>query len=86
MRLDKFLFAARIFPSRSLGAEAISSSMVFVDNLVAKPAKEVHVGAIIEIDTPRFYKKIQVVSLPPKNMPKKNAASIITLLEERTKD
>ena len=63
MRLDRFLSVAKIFKSRSLAAEAIDSSMVFIDSLIAKPAREIRLGQIIEIDTPRFYKKIEVISV-----------------------
>jgi len=86
MRLDRFLSVARIFKSRSLAAEAISSSMIFIDNVPAKPAKEIRLGAIIEIDTPRFYKKIEVISLPSGNISRKEASSLYAVREEREKD
>jgi ribosomal 50S subunit-recycling heat shock protein len=86
MRLDRFLSVAKIFKSRSLAAEAISSSMVLIDNIPAKPAKEIKLGTIIEIDTPRFYKKIEVVSLPAGNVSRKDASSLYTVREERDKD
>jgi ribosomal 50S subunit-recycling heat shock protein len=86
MRLDRFLSVAKIFKSRSLAALAIDSSMVFIDSLMAKPAREIRLGQIIEIDTPRFYKKIEVISLPEGNISKKDASSLYKLLEERIKD
>ena len=86
MRLDRFLSVARLFKSRSLAAEAIASSMVYVDDMLSKPAKEVGPGNVIIIDTPRFYKKIKLLSLPPKNFSKREASSLYNLLEERIKD
>ncbi len=86
MRLDKFLSAARIFKSRSLAGEAISSSMVFISNLPAKSSHQATPGLVIEIDTPRSYRKIEVLSLPPVNMSKKDASSLYRLIEERIKD
>jgi ribosomal 50S subunit-recycling heat shock protein len=86
MRLDRFLSVIRLFKSRSLAAEAISSSMVFIDGVAAKPAKEIKPGLIIEIDTPRFYKKIEILSLPTGNVSRKNAPNLFRLLEERLKD
>jgi ribosomal 50S subunit-recycling heat shock protein len=86
MRLDRFLSVAKIFKSRSLAALAIESSMVFIDNLLAKPAREIRLGQKIEIDTPRFYKKIEVISLPTGNISRKEAPSLYKLLEERIKD
>jgi ribosome-associated heat shock protein Hsp15 len=86
MRLDRYLSVARIFKSRSLAAEAISSLMVFVDSMPAKPAKEIRPGSIIELDTPRFYKKIEVLLLPDGNVGRKEAIALYKLLEEREKD
>jgi ribosomal 50S subunit-recycling heat shock protein len=86
MRLDRFLSVARIFKSRSLASEAIQASMVFIDSLAARPAKEIRPGQKIEIDTPRFYKKIEVLSLPAGNVSKKDVTTLYKLLEERIKD
>ena len=86
MRLDKFLSAARIFKSRSLANEAITSSMVFTGNLPAKSSRLVTPGLVIEIDTPGAYRKIEVLSLPSRNMSKKDASSLYRLIEERIKD
>jgi len=86
MRLDKFLSVARIFKSRSLAGEAASSTMVFLDGLPAKPSKEIKPGSIIEIDTPLFYKKIEILAIPSGNIDKKEASSLFKLLEQRIKD
>ena len=86
MRLDKYLSVIRIFKSRSLAGEALSASMVYLDNLTAKASKTVTVGAIIEIDTPIFYKKIEVLQLPLKNTRKDEVSSLYNLLDERVKD
>ena len=86
MRLDRYLSVARIFKSRSLASEAISSSMVFIEGLPAKSAKEIKPGAIIEIDSPRFYMKIEALSMPSGNISRKEASSLYKLLEERKKD
>jgi ribosome-associated heat shock protein Hsp15 len=86
MRIDRFLSVARIFKSRSLAAEAVSSSMVYIDNFPAKPSKEVKAGMIIVIDTPIFYKKIEVLSLPRGNVARKEASELYKLLEARAKE
>ena len=48
-RLDKWLWAARFFKTRSLAADAVDSGKVRVDGDRAKPAKEVKVGMLITI-------------------------------------
>ncbi len=44
MRLDKWLWAARFFKTRSLAAEAVDRERVRVNDAPAKPAKELRVG------------------------------------------
>lgn len=48
-RLDKWLWAARFFKTRSLAADAIDSGKVHVDGERVKVAKEVKLGAVIQI-------------------------------------
>jgi ribosome-associated heat shock protein Hsp15 len=86
MRLDKFLSVARIFKSRSLAGEAISSGMVFVDGLPAKSSKEISAGSIIEVSTPLFFRKIEVLAIPGRNISRKEASSLYKMMDERTKD
>jgi ribosome-associated heat shock protein Hsp15 len=44
MRLDKWLWAARLFKTRGLAAEAADRERVRVNDLPAKPARELRVG------------------------------------------
>lgn len=48
-RLDKWLWAARFFKTRSLAADAVDGGKVRVDTERAKPAKEVKIGMTINI-------------------------------------
>ena len=48
-RLDKWLWAARFYKTRGLAADAIDGGKVRVDAERAKPAKEVKIGALINI-------------------------------------
>ncbi|MBL8383747.1 MAG: RNA-binding S4 domain-containing protein [Burkholderiales bacterium] len=48
-RLDKFLWAARFFKSRSLSADAVVGGKVRVNGERAKPAKEIKAGDRIEL-------------------------------------
>jgi ribosome-associated heat shock protein Hsp15 len=49
MRLDKWLWAARFFKTRSLAAEAADRERVRVNDLPAKPAKELRVGDCVAL-------------------------------------
>jgi ribosome-associated heat shock protein Hsp15 len=58
-RLDKWLWAARFFKTRSLASDAVDSGKVRVDGDRVKPAKDVRLGAIVNIRTRDF--EIEVV-------------------------
>ncbi len=49
VRLDKWLWAARFFKTRSLASDAIDGGKVHYDGFRAKPSKEVRVGATLRI-------------------------------------
>ena len=53
-RLDKWLWAARFFKTRSLAADAVDGGKVRVDSERAKPAKEVKIGMIVTIRNKDF--------------------------------
>jgi ribosome-associated heat shock protein Hsp15 len=48
-RLDKWLWAARFYKTRSLATDAIDGGKVHVDGDRVKPAKDVRVGQLIHI-------------------------------------
>ncbi len=62
-RLDKWLWAARFFKTRSLAADAIDSGKVRVDGERTKTAKEVKVGMLIHIRTRDFEIELNVAGL-----------------------
>lgn len=86
MRLDIYLASARILKSRSLVKSAVDENMVYLNGRLSKAAANIKIDDIIEVDTPRFYKKIKVLALPVKNMQKAMAAGLYEILEERKKE
>jgi ribosome-associated heat shock protein Hsp15 len=62
-RLDKWLWAARFFKTRSLASDAIDSGKVHVDGDRVKPAKEVRLGAVIHIRRKEFEVEVTVRAL-----------------------
>jgi ribosome-associated heat shock protein Hsp15 len=63
VRLDKWLWAARFFKTRSLAADAVDSGKVRVDGDRAKPAKEVKVGMLFNIRNKDFEIECEVTEL-----------------------
>ena len=74
IRLDKYLWAVRIFKTRSDAADAIRQNRVTVNNAYAKPSREVKIGDMISVRRERVtysYKVLELVSSrqPAKNVP-----------------
>lgn len=62
-RLDKWLWAARFFKTRSLAADAIDGGKVHVDGDRVKPAKEVRLGMLVHIRNKDFEIEVEVQAL-----------------------
>ncbi|ADI29613.1 RNA-binding S4 domain-containing protein [Methylotenera versatilis] len=62
-RLDKWLWSARFFKTRSLATAAIETGKVHVDGDRVKPAKEVHIGQVIHIRNRDFEIEVNVLAL-----------------------
>ncbi|HTI17384.1 MAG TPA: RNA-binding S4 domain-containing protein [Trinickia sp.] len=61
LRIDKWLWAARFFKTRSLAADAVEKGRVRIDKATVKPAKEVRVGDLVEIEIDRMYWEVRVL-------------------------
>lgn len=63
LRVDKWLWAARFFKTRSLAAHAVEAGKVLVNGARAKPAKALKPGDELLIRTPVFEYTVRVVQL-----------------------
>ena len=62
-RIDKFLWAARFFKTRSLAAKACDLGRVLSNRQPAKPAREVRVGDMLNVSSPGGDFEIEVLAL-----------------------
>ena len=80
MRTDKWLWAARFFKTRSLASEEIQKGRVKVNDLQAKPSKEIKVGDVLIVRQGAYFKTVKVLSMNPP----RGSASVAQLMYEET--
>ena len=79
VRLDKWLWAARFFKTRSLATEAVSGGKVHVNDARVKPARAVQIGDTLDIRRGPYTATVVVKALSERRGP---ASQAVTLYEE----
>ncbi len=79
IRIDKWLWAARFFKTRSLATDAINGGKVHVNEQRCKPSREVHLGDKLTILTGFVERTVLVQGLSRQRGP---ATVAVTLYEE----
>jgi ribosome-associated heat shock protein Hsp15 len=62
LRVDKWLWAARVFKTRSLAAQACDGGKVDVNDQAVKPAKALRPGDLIRVTLPQGRRRVLKVS------------------------
>jgi len=63
VRIDKWLWAARFFKTRSLATRACELSRVLLNGQPAKPAREIHIGARLRVTNDGGEFEVEVLGL-----------------------
>lgn len=63
VRIDKWLWAARFFKTRSLSAKACELGRVESNGQPAKPSREVHVGDLLQVKNDGGVFQVKVLAL-----------------------
>ena len=86
MRLDKYLWAVRLYKTRSLAADACQNGRVKLveslgDGREMKPSHDVKVGERFILNIDQLHKEIEVLALPPNRV---GAALVPGFMIDRT--
>lgn len=68
VRIDKWLWAVRLFKTRTLAAEACKKGKVIIKNLPAKPSRNVKVGDVVCIKRNPILFSFEVLALSENRM------------------
>ena len=78
MRIDKFIWATRLFKTRSIASKACAAEKVKLNDVFSKPSKSVAIGDTISIKVIPIWKTYQVIEIPKSRVGAKLVASLIT--------
>lgn len=80
MRLDKFLKVSRLIKRRTVANDVSDQGRVFVNDMPAKPSKQLKVGDVIRIEHYNKDVVVRVLVIPQKNISVQEAASLYETL------
>ena len=81
VRIDKWLWAVRIFKTRTVASDACKKGRVMIDNISVKPSRTVRIGDIVQVRKPPITFSFKVLDLSDKRM---NAKLVPQFMENVT--
>ena len=81
VRIDKWLWAVRLFKTRSLAAEACKKGKVIIQNIQVKPSRNIKVGDVVRIKRNPILFSFKVLALSENRM---NAKLVTGFMENVT--
>jgi ribosome-associated heat shock protein Hsp15 len=82
VRLDKWVWAARFFKTRSAATEAVLGGRVHVNGARVKPSKDVRVGDVVDVTIGSVKRTVEVTGVSDK----RGSASVAATLYTETAD
>ena len=73
VRIDKWLWAVRVYKTRSQATEACRKGHVSVGNLPVKPSRAIHPGETVSVRIAQVVRRFKVLALAEKRMSAKLA-------------
>ena len=81
MRLDKFLKVSRLIKRRTVANTVSEMGRVLVNGNSAKPAKQLKVGDIIEIEYASKTEKVEVLIIPNGNVSIQESSTLYKVID-----
>lgn len=68
VRIDKWLWAVRLYKTRSIAAEECKKNKILVNNVQAKPSRSVKVGDVVQVKKNQILFAFKVLALSQNRM------------------
>jgi ribosome-associated heat shock protein Hsp15 len=85
LRIDKWLWAARLLKTRALAAEAVKGGRIKVNGERVKPSKDVRPGDLLEVTIGQVRRSVVVLATAERRGPARQAALLYEETEESVK-
>ena len=82
MRLDKFLKVSRLIKRRTVANAVSEMGRILVNGNSAKPAKQLKVGDIIEIEYHNRTVKVKILIIPQNNVSIQESSTLYEVIED----
>lgn len=82
MRLDKFLKVSRLIKRRTIANKVSEQGRIYVNDVIAKPAKQLKSGDIISIVQADSVIKVKIIKIPLNNVSVQEASSLYEVLTD----
>jgi len=77
LRIDKWLWAVRLYKTRSLAATACNNNQVSIEGVNVKPSRAIKIGDVINVKRPPITRTYKVIDLLEQRQSAKIAAEFI---------
>ncbi len=68
VRIDKWMWAVRIFKTRTVASDACKKGRVLIDNVSVKPSRMIRAGDVVQVRKPPVTFSFKVLDLSDKRM------------------
>ena len=77
IRIDKYLWAVRIYKTRSIAADECRKGRITINNVSVKPSRTIESGEIITVKKPPVLYKYKIINLTENRLPAKLVSQFI---------
>ena len=68
VRIDKWLWAVRVYKTRTIASEACKKGRVLIDNNSVKPSRMIRIGEVVQVKKPPVTYSFKVLNIVQKRM------------------
>ncbi|NLC50185.1 MAG: RNA-binding S4 domain-containing protein [Bacteroidales bacterium] len=68
VRIDKWLWAVRVFKTRTVASEACKKGRVLIGNNSVKPSRMIRIGEVVQVKKPPVTYSFKVIAISQKRM------------------